>query len=106
VSARPDLSAALIRRALEESCDPIGPQPYVNGRNDNFGHGRVNAQRAVEMARAAPIGNARTHELHHPSCMWVSRMASHNKRYFLTVQEGVAAGYNGCYYCLHAFDTG
>jgi len=106
LSARPDLSAALARRALEESCDQIGPQPYVNGRNDDFGHGRVNAQRAVEMARAAPVGNARTRELHHASCTWVGRMATHNKRYFLTVQEGIAAGYNGCYYCLHAFDTG
>ena len=33
-------------------------------------------------------------------------MAPHNKRAFLTVQEGIAAGYNGCYYCLHTFDTG
>ena len=106
LSVRPDLSAALARRALEESCDHIGPTAYVNGRNDDFGHGRVNAQAAVEMARAAPIGNARTRELHHASCTWVSRMASHNKRYFLTAQEGIAAGYNGCYYCLHAFDTG
>ena len=105
-AVRPEIPGALARRILEESCDQIGPQPYVNGRNNQFGRGRVNAQRAVEMARAAPIGNARTGELHHPSCQWVQWMATRNKRYFLTVQEGLAAGHNGCRFCLPQHDTG
>lgn len=106
LSVRPELPGSLARRILEESCDQIGPLAYVNGRNNQFGRGRVNARRALEMARAAPIGNARTSELHHPSCQWVRWMASRNKRYFLTVQEGLAAGYNGCRFCLPQHDTG
>ncbi len=106
ISARREIPGALVRRILEESCDQIGPLAYVNGRNNEFGRGRVNAQRAVEMARAAPIGNARTHEMHHPSCHWVTLMATRNKRYLLTVQEGLNAGYNGCAYCLRQYDTG
>ncbi len=85
---------------LEETCDQIGPTVYVNGRNENFGHGRVNAQRAVEMAFAAPIANTRTHELHRFWCQWVRLMATGNKRYLLTVEEGLDTGYNGCAFCL------
>jgi hypothetical protein len=29
-----------------------------------------------------------------------------NKRYFLTIQEGLATGYNGCRFCLQQHDTG
>jgi subtilisin family serine protease len=105
-SVRPEIPGSLARRILEESSDQIGPLAYVNGRNNQFGRGRVNAQRAVEMARAAPIGNARTKELHHPSCQWVRWMAPRNKRYFMTIQEGLAAGHNGCRFCMPQHDTG
>ena len=106
-SVRLEIPGSLARRILEESCDQIGPLAYVNGRNNQFGRGRhERAGRAVEMARVAPIGNAWTGELHHPSCQWVQWMAARNKRYFLTVQEGLAVGHNGCRFCLPQHDTG
>jgi subtilisin family serine protease len=106
LSVRPDLPAALVRRILRGTCDKIGPRPYVNGRNDEYGWGRVNAQRAVETARLAPIGNRRSKEMHRAWCSWARRMADHNKVHFMTVEEGLDAGYNGCWYCLRQYDTG
>ena len=39
---------------LRESCDKIGDLPYdANGRNDDYGHGRINAEAAVLAALAA-----------------------------------------------------
>jgi astacin len=52
------------------------------------------------------IGNARSHELHLPGCMWGRRIAAHNTRRFWTVEEARHSGYNGCYYCLRDWDTG
>ncbi len=106
LSVRPDLSASQVRCILRETCDKIGPRPYVNGRNDEYGWGRVNAHRAVQMARMAPIGNRRSRELHRTWCPWVRQMSERNKVRFLTVEEGLDAGYNGCWYCLREHDTG
>ncbi|NOZ26419.1 MAG: S8 family serine peptidase [Chloroflexi bacterium] len=106
LSVRPDLPAALVRRILRETCDKIGNRPYVNGRNDEYGWGRINAHRAVSTARFAPIGNRRSKEMHRAWCPWARRMADHNKVYFLSVEEGLDAGYNGCWYCLRPYDTG
>lgn len=52
------------------------------------------------------IGNARTKELHVWNCAWVGLMAQRNKKYIWTIDEAVNSGYNGCYYCLRAYDTG
>ncbi len=45
-----DLSAADVRRIIEATADKVGPLPYAAGRNDEYGHGRLNAGRAVEVA--------------------------------------------------------
>lgn len=46
----PTHSAAAIRQLLRDTCDKIGPLPYVQQRNDRFGYGRVNAKAAVDAA--------------------------------------------------------
>ena len=33
-----------------DTCDKVSPDAYVNGRNDKYGHGRVNAGNAVARA--------------------------------------------------------
>lgn len=63
------LSAALrrltrdqLRNALAASCDKIGNAAYVDGRNDDHGFGRVNAEAAIAMADAMhPARLARGH---------------------------------------------
>jgi thermitase len=46
----PDLTAVQLRDLMRDTCDKIGSLPYINGQNPRFGHGRVNAKRAVEEA--------------------------------------------------------
>lgn len=49
LSLRPELRAEQVRALLHASADKIGPDPYdAAGRNDQFGHGRVNAQRLLQ----------------------------------------------------------
>ena len=51
LSVRPDLTAAQVRDVMQRTCDRIGAGYDANGHSDEFGHGRINAGRAVEAAR-------------------------------------------------------
>lgn len=51
LSANPDLTEAEVRAIVRSSADKVGSQPYVNGRNDQFGNGRLNCRAAIEAAR-------------------------------------------------------
>lgn len=53
LSVNPSLTAQELREIMRASCDQVGPLTYPNGRNDDYGFGRVNAARAVELARDA-----------------------------------------------------
>jgi subtilisin family serine protease len=54
LAANPALSRDELRQLMIASCDPIGELPYdANGRNDDYGHGRINAETAVLGALAA-----------------------------------------------------
>jgi Subtilase family len=50
LSQHPELTAVQLRQLMRDTCDKIGALPYINGRNVRFGHGRVNAKRAVDEA--------------------------------------------------------
>ena len=51
LSANPDLTAAEVKEILIQTADQIGgPSEYVNGHSLKFGHGRVNADKAVAEA--------------------------------------------------------
>jgi hypothetical protein len=52
------------------------------------------------------IGNFRSKELHDPSCIWIGKARAYNKRYFATLEDAFKQGYNGCHYCLPAYDNG
>jgi thermitase len=51
LAVRPDLTWEALRNRLRQTCDKIGPDPYAGsqfgGRNDRYGFGRVNAEKAV-----------------------------------------------------------
>ncbi len=59
LSAAPELTAQEVRQLMRETTDKIGPEPYVEGRNDRYGYGRVNAHRAL----AALTGEQETADL-------------------------------------------
>ncbi len=52
------------------------------------------------------IGNHNTKELHRSTCQWVKRMATWNMRYYNSIEEGINLGYDGCAFCLKAYDHG
>lgn len=56
LSANSNLDAQQVRQVIRDSCDKIGTMPYNNGRNDRFGHGRVNAYSAVTQAGSKTLG--------------------------------------------------
>lgn len=50
LSANPDLSESEVRAILRATADKVGPLPYIDGRNDRMGHGRLNVLGAVQSA--------------------------------------------------------
>ncbi len=53
LSVNPTLTENEIRTILRNTCDKIGGVTYVNGTHPEYGHGRVNAAKAVESAMPA-----------------------------------------------------
>lgn len=60
LSANPDLTARQVKDILIQTADKIGhPSEYVNGHSRRYGHGRVNADKAVaEAIRRLDAGNS------------------------------------------------
>lgn len=54
LSANPGLTEARVRQILCSTADQVGPYPYVNGRNDRYGHGRLNVHAAVRKVCPCP----------------------------------------------------
>ena len=44
LAVRPTLDRVELRQLMIAACDKVGTLPYTNGRNDDYGYGRVNAQ--------------------------------------------------------------
>jgi len=51
------------------------------------------------------IGNTNSDELHRSTCPWVEKMSYFHKVEFSSKEAGLAAGYDGCYYCLRQHHT-
>lgn len=51
------------------------------------------------------IGNRSSMELHRPDCPHRLKMSPRNTVPFPVIQEAIAQGYNGCYYCMRSHDT-
>jgi subtilisin family serine protease len=56
LSAKPDLGEAQARAIVKETADKVGALPYVGGRNDQFGAGRLNVLKMLQkvLGPAAP----------------------------------------------------
>lgn len=55
--------------------------------------------------RMAYVANKNSDELHERNCPWVERMHFKNQLFLETKAEGLAMGYDGCYYCLREHHT-
>lgn len=55
-SYAPQWSAAAVRDALRNTADKVGSAPYVAGRNDGLGYGRVNAAAALRWSIPPTFG--------------------------------------------------
>ena len=51
------------------------------------------------------IGNTNTDELHRSTYPWVEKMSYFHKVEFSSKDAGLAAAYDGCYYCLRQHHT-
>lgn len=71
-----------------------------------MGDPEMNVYRTDEDAFPKYIGNKNTMELHESTCQWVKWMANWNKRYYDSIEEGLALGYDGCAFCLKEYDHG
>lgn len=60
LSANPNLTAKEVKDILKETADKIGrPSDYIDGHSSKYGHGRVNADKAVaEALRRKDLGNS------------------------------------------------
>jgi hypothetical protein len=50
LSRNPALTADEVRMLMQQTCDQIGEGPYVDGRSEEYGYGRINALAAVNAA--------------------------------------------------------
>jgi thermitase len=63
LAVNPSLTRDELRQIMRESADKIGGVAYdANGHNDDYGFGRVNAQRAVQLAESA-LGSRTTNSI-------------------------------------------
>lgn len=60
LSADPNLTEAEVREIMRRTADKVGPLPYVDGRNDRMGHGRLNVLAAVRAAVGTVDGEVPT----------------------------------------------
>jgi subtilisin family serine protease len=62
LSVNPGLTAAQVKQIMMETADKIDPAggQYVGGHSPLYGHGRINAQRAVQQARQQLAGGQPT----------------------------------------------
>jgi hypothetical protein len=51
-------------------------------------------------------GNKKTKELHIPQCGYGQSITPNRRVYWNSISKAVTAGYNGCFYCLKAYDRG
>ena len=54
LSRNPNLTGPQVRTILRQTCQKIGDQPYTDGRNDQYGFGRIDAEAAVLAAGTGP----------------------------------------------------
>jgi subtilisin family serine protease len=52
LSANKSLTEDAVRKIIAQAADKVGPYPYVGGRNDRYGNGRLNVLKAIQMVKS------------------------------------------------------
>lgn len=60
---------------------------------------------AVKESEDYVYGNMRSHELHTLNCSFRKAMSPRNQVPFQTIKDALARGYNGCAFCLPAYNS-
>lgn len=47
----PNLTRVEVENLLKSTADKIGDEPYVDGRNDNYGYGKINAKKLLDRVK-------------------------------------------------------
>jgi len=55
IASVPSVTAQQVKDFIKNSADKIGNEAYTGGRNDFYGHGRVNMYKALRMARGQTV---------------------------------------------------
>jgi hypothetical protein len=77
----------------------------VSHEQDGGAAGRLTIEiTAVKESEDYVYGNIRTHELHILNCLFRQAMCPHNQIPFQTIKDALARGYNGCAFCLPAYN--
>ena len=104
LSRDPGLTVAQVRQVFQDTADKVGPDPYVSGRNDRYGYGRINAATALAAvtpcsysidpttaSAAAGGGNGSVTVTASPGCDWTAV----NNDAWITVTGGASGSGNG-----------
>lgn len=98
LSRNPTLTRADAITILKNSADKVGPEPYVSGRNDRYGHGRLNAFQALQntptgepaaFSKTAPASGA-TGQAQNPTLTWASAPGATGYEYCLDTSHNSA----------------
>ncbi|HEX6083247.1 MAG TPA: S8 family serine peptidase [Thermoanaerobaculia bacterium] len=52
LSRNPNLTQAQVKSTLQNGADKVGSEPYVGGRNNRYGYGRINALQSLQLLSA------------------------------------------------------
>ncbi|MEH6651110.1 MAG: S8 family serine peptidase [Motiliproteus sp.] len=63
LSENSELSEQEVRNKLKQTADKAGSIPYTNGRNDQFGHGRLNVLSALQVSQPQQAGYTVIHKV-------------------------------------------
>jgi hypothetical protein len=97
-----DSSTAALELTIAERVKPftLHVVQEIGGRE----MGRIT--RVMTMGQHEYVGNKQTHELHQRGCTWAQAMAPGHQVPYHEIERALHQGYNGCHYCLPAYDAG
>jgi subtilisin family serine protease len=55
LSRNPSLNLTQLKTAMQNGTDKVGPEPYVSGRNDRYGFGRINALKSLQLITSCAV---------------------------------------------------
>jgi Abnormal spindle-like microcephaly-assoc'd, ASPM-SPD-2-Hydin len=96
-----DSSTAALELTIPERVMPF--RLHVVQEIEGREMGRIT--RLMAMGQHKYVGNKETHELHQRDCTWAQAMLPRHQVPYREIEHALHQGYNGCHYCLPAYDA-